>query len=567
MLKSIVTSAFLCGLALVGFSQKKPAFVPFINQQHQWVDSVFNSLTPKERIGQLFLVRAHTNLGQKYIDSVATVIKNEQLGGLVVFQGGPVRHVDMFNQYQKISKVPLLITFDGEWGLGMRLPDSTQSFPYQMTLGAIQNNSLIYDMGREVAKDFLRIGMHFNFAPVVDINNNPKNPVIGFRSFGDNKENVALKSKAYMDGMVDGGIIASLKHFPGHGDTDVDSHYDLPQLNFSKKRLEELEMYPFKELIKQGAPAVMVAHMHIPALDNTPNMPSSISRKVVTDLLRNELGFRGLTVTDAMDMKGVKKFFPNGEADVMAIEAGHDLLEVSENSARAIDLVEKAIKSGRIKQAELDARVKRVLASKYWLGLNNYRPTNRNGLIADLNRPATKSLIQRMGDAAVTVLKSNKRIQSFDPKQETAVVSVGISQAQDFEKGLAVQLTRGANYYITGAETGEQLDSLVKVIRDHKQIVLAIHDNRSRPRPELDTKELVKKFIDQIAGRRTVTVMFTNPYAINSVDIARSASIILAYQNDDFMQRSALKVLLKQIKATGKLPVTINKEFAYGKGI
>ncbi|MBL1410251.1 glycoside hydrolase family 3 protein [Sphingobacterium faecale] len=567
MLKSIITSAFLCGLAMVGFAQKKPAFVPFINQQHQWVDSVFNSLTPKERIGQLFLVRAHTNLGQKYIDSVATVIQKEQLGGLVVFQGGPVRHVDMFNRYQKLAKVPLLMTFDGEWGLGMRLPDSTQSFPYQMTLGAIQDNSLIYDMGRDVAKDFLRIGMHFNFAPVVDINNNPKNPVINFRSFGDNKENVARKSKAYMDGMVDGGIIASLKHFPGHGDTDVDSHHDLPQLNFSKKRLEELEMYPFKELIKQGAPAVMVAHMNIPALDNTPNMPSSISRKVVTDLLRNELGFKGLAVTDAMDMKGVKKFFPNGEADVMAIEAGHDLLEVSENSARAIDLVEKAIKSGRIKQAELDARVKRVLAAKYWLGLNNYRPTNRNGLVEDLNRPATKSLIQRMADASVTVLKSNKRIQSFDPQQETAVVSIGVDKAQDFEKGLGLQLTQGTNYYIKGSETQEELDSLLKVVRDHKQIILAIHDNRSRPRSELDVKEPVKKFIDKIAGRRTVTVMFTNPYAINSVDVARSASIILAYQNDDFMQRAALKVLLKQIKSTGKLPVTVSKEFAYGKGI
>ncbi|ERJ57810.1 hypothetical protein M472_16000 [Sphingobacterium paucimobilis HER1398] len=552
---------------MAGFAQKKPAFVPFINQQHQWVDSVFNSLTPKERIGQLFLVRAHTNLGQKYIDSVATVIQKEQLGGLVVFQGGPVRHVDMYNQYQKLTKVPLLITFDGEWGLGMRLPDSTQSFPYQMTLGAIQDNSLIYDMGREIAKDFLRMGMHFNFAPVVDVNNNSKNPVIGFRSFGENKVNVTNKAKAYMDGMVDGGIIASLKHFPGHGDTDVDSHHDLPQLNFSKKRLEELEMYPFKELIKQGAPAVMVAHMNIPALDNTPNMPSSISRKVVTDLLRNELGFKGLAVTDAMDMKGVKKYFPNGEADVMAIEAGHDLLEVSENSGRAIDLVEKAIKSGRIKQAELDARVKRVLAAKYWLGLNNYRPTNRNGLINDLNRPATKSLIQRMADASVTVLKSNKRIQSFDPKQETAVVSIGIDQGQDFEKGLSLQLTQGTNFYIKGNETQEELDSLVKVIRDHKQIVLAIHDNRSRPRSELDIKEPVKKFIDKMAGRRTITVMFTNPYAINSVDVARSASIILAYQNDDFMQRAALKVLLKQIKATGKLPVTVSKEFAYGKGV
>ena len=335
-------------LALVGTisflkAQDKKDFVKYINSQHEWVDAVFNTLTPKEKVAQLFLVRAHTNLGQKYIDSVAQVIQDQHLGGLVVFQGGPVRHVDMFNRYQSLSKVPLMVTFDGEWGLGMRMPDSTLSFPYQMTLGAVQDNQLIYRMGREVALDFQRIGMHFNFAPDVDINNNPKNPVIGIRSFGDNKYNVTQKAKAYMDGMVDGGILASIKHFPGHGDTDVDSHYDLPQLPFDKKRLDTLEMYPFKELIKAGAPAVMVAHMNIPSLDDTPNMPSSISKKVVTDLLRNELGFKGLTVTDAMDMKGVKKFFPNGEADVQAIIAGHDLLEVSENSKRAIVLIVKAI--------------------------------------------------------------------------------------------------------------------------------------------------------------------------------------------------------------------------------
>ena len=567
MIKNVLLSVGLTLAAFAGFAQKKPDFVPFINQQHQWVDSVFNSLTPKERIGQLFLVRAHTNLGQKYVDSVATVIKNEQLGGLVVFQGGPVRHIDMFNQYQKLAKVPLLITFDGEWGLGMRLADSTLSFPYQMTLGAIQDDRLLYDMGREVARDFLRMGMHFNFAPVVDINNNPKNPVINFRSFGDNKINVTKKAKAYMEGMVDGGIIASIKHFPGHGDTDVDSHYDLPQLNFTKERLDSLEIYPFRELIKDGAPAVMVAHMHIPALDNTPNIPSSISKKVVTDILRNDLGFKGLTVTDAMDMKGVKKHFPNGEADVMAIIAGHDLLEISENSQRAINLVEAAIKSGRINQADLDARVKRVLASKYWLGLDKYRPVNRNGLINDINRPETKTLIQRMADASVTLLKSDKAIRAFDPKKETVVVSVGITAAQDFEKGLATQLTNVTNIYLKGDETKEDLDGLVSKIRDHKQIILAVHDNRSRPRSELVFDEPVKKLIDRIAGRRTISVMFTNPYALNSVDVARSNSLVVAYQNDAFMQRAALKVVLKQIKSIGKLPVEVNKKFSYGKGI
>lgn len=568
MIKNILVSIALSITATAVMAQKKrPAFVPFINQQHQWVDSVFNSLTPKERIGQLFLVRAHTDLGQNFIDSIGTVLKKEQLGGLVVFQGGPVRHLDMINAYQKNAKVPLLVTVDGEWGLGMRLQDSTLSYPYQMTLGALQDNSLIYDMGREVAKDFLRLGIHFNFAPTVDVNNNPRNPVIGFRSFGDNKYNVVKKSKAYMDGMVDGGVLASLKHFPGHGDTDVDSHYDLPVLNFSKKRLDSLEIFPFKELIKDGAPSVMVGHMFIPSLDNTPNKPSSISKNVVTDLLRKELGFKGLAITDAMNMKGVTKYFPNGEGDILAIEAGHDLLELSENSARAIDLVEKSIKSGRLKQDDIDSRVKRVLASKYWLGLDQYRPANRNGVDQDLNRPAAKSLIQRMADGSITVLNGDQAIYKFNKKEQTAVVSVGITQAQDFEKGLAVQLTNAKNFYIPADASAEELKTLYKEIKQYKQIVLAIHDNRNRPRPELAIKEPVKKFIDELAGRRTITVMFTNPYALNSVKVDRSSSIILAYQNDDFMQRAALKVLLRQIKATGKLPVSVSKKYDFGKGL
>jgi len=568
MIKKISTILLFTLFAATSLlAQKRPDFITFVNQDHAWVDSVFKTLSPKERIAQLFLVRAHTNLGQKYIDSVQRVIEKEQLGGLVVFQGGPVRHANMFNKYQKVSKVPLLITFDGEWGLGMRMPDSTISFPYQMTLGAIQNNQLLYDMGRQVAKDFQRIGMHFNFAPVVDINNNPKNPVINFRSFGDNKFNVVRKSKAYMNGMVDGGILASLKHFPGHGDTDVDSHYDLPQLNFDRKRLESLEIYPFKELINEGAPSVMVAHMNIPALDNTPNMPSSISKKVVTDLLRNELGFKGLTVTDAMDMKGVKKFFPNGEADVMAIEAGHDLLEVSENSGRAIDLIENAVKSGRISQADIDRRVKKVLAAKLWLGLNRSSVVNINNLYQDLNTPSAQSLVQRLADASITLLKSDRGINRFDKTKETAIVSVGIDKAQDFETGLTTQLTAHKQYFIKGDETEEQLKELLNEIREHKQIVLAIHDNRSRPRSELPLNEPTVNFIDKLAGRRTISVMFTNPYALNSVDVMRSASVLLAYQNDFFMQKAALKVVLKQLKPTGKLPVTISKDLKYGKGL
>lgn len=547
-------------------AQDKKDFVKYINSPHSWVDSVFNTLTPKERIAQLFLVRAHTNLGQRYIDSVAQVVKNEQLGGLVVFQGGPVRHVDMFNQYQKLSKVPLLITFDGEWGLGMRLPDSTLSYPYQMTLGAVQNDQLIYQMGQEVAKDFHRLGMHFNFAPVVDINNNPKNPVIGFRSFGDNKENVTRKAKAYMDGMMNGGIISSLKHFPGHGDTDVDSHHDLPQLTFSKDRLEALEMFPFKELIKAGAPAIMVAHMNIPSLDPAPNIPSSISKPIVTGILREELGFRGLTVTDAMDMNGVKKFFPNGEADVMAIIAGHDLLEVSENSNRAIDLILKAIQEGRINQADVDARVKKVLASKLWLGLDQYQAVHPTNLYGDLNRTSAKQLIDQLAEASVTVLKSTDKIRAFKKSEKTAIVNIGLKSPAAFQQIMADALSDETTYYVTDETSQDELKKIIKEVKKNKQIILAIHDTRSRPRPQLPVNKEVENLVKKLAKKSIVT-FFTNPYAIDGFKgVHKSKTILVAYQNDEFMQRAVAKVILGQYVTTGKLPVTINKYFKYAAG-
>jgi beta-N-acetylhexosaminidase len=547
-------------------AQDKKDFVKYINSPHSWVDSVFNTLTAKERIAQLFLVRAHTNLGQRYIDSVAQVVKNEQLGGLVVFQGGPVRHVDMFNQYQKLSKVPLLITFDGEWGLGMRLPDSTLSYPYQMTLGAVQNDQLIYQMGQEVAKDFHRIGMHFNFAPVVDINNNPKNPVIGFRSFGDNKENVTRKAKAYMDGMMNGGIISSLKHFPGHGDTDVDSHHDLPQLTFSKDRLEALEMFPFKELIKAGAPAIMVAHMNIPSLDPAPNIPSSISKPIVTGILREELGFRGLTVTDAMDMNGVKKFFPNGEADVMAIIAGHDLLEVSENSNRAIDLILKAIQEGRINQADVDARVKKVLASKLWLGLDQYQAVHPTNLYGDLNRTSAKQLIDQLAEASVTVLKSTDKIRAFKKSEKTAIVNIGLKSPAAFQQIMADALSDETTYYVTDETSQDELKKIIKEVKKNKQIILAIHDTRSRPRPQLPVNKEVENLVKKLAKKSIVT-FFTNPYAIDGFKgVHKSKTILVAYQNDEFMQRAVAKAILGQYVTTGKLPVTINKYFKYAAG-
>lgn len=552
-------------------AQQQKTFIEFINSPHRWVDSVFNAMTPQERVAQLFMVRAHSNLGQAYIDSVAKVIETEQLGGIVLFQGGPMRHADVINRYQKLSKVPLLIAFDGEWGLGMRLPDSTISYPYQMTLGAIQNDYLIYQMGRDVARDFRRLGMNVNFAPVVDVNNNPNNPVINFRSFGEDKYNVTKKGLAYMRGMMDGGIIVSLKHFPGHGDTDVDSHYDLPVLTFPRERLDSLEMYPFQELIKAGASGVMVAHMQIPSLDATPNLPSSISKPIVTGILKEDLGFRGLTITDAMDMKGVTKYFKNGDADLRAVIAGNDLLELSENSSRAIKLVLQALDKGQLNQDDIDRRVKKILASKYWLGLDKQINTEvrKDKLYLDLNRWTSTVLNQSLADAAVTLLKGDDVIRNLDYTKRTALISIGdTDEVSTFQRMLGRKFDNGLFFILGHDASVDEIVSVYSELWRYDQIVVSLHDNRARPRNTLNYNSDIKLFINQLAEMNSIMTIFANPYAIAGLPgIEQAKSILVCYQNDDVMQRAAARVISGTIRAAGKLPVSINSEFRSGDGI
>src|SRR3569833_1649520 len=400
-LKQIFQFVLLMG-GLSALAQLKSCYINFFNRLYHWVDSVYIKLSKKQRVAQLFFVRAHTDRGQAFEDSVGQVIKDQQVGGLVFFQGGPERQAELINKYQTLPRVPLLIAQDGEWGLGMRL-DSTKSYPYQMTLGAIQDNTLIYKMGQCVAYDFKRLGMQINLAPDMDVNNNPDNPVINYRSFGDNKYNVAAKGIAYMKGMQERDILTTAKHFPGHGDTNTDSHLDLPLLPFSRQRLDTLEEYPFRQAIKAGISGVMIAHMDIPSLDTAKNLPSTLSRKVVTDNLKDSLGFKGLVVSDAMEMKAVTKYFPNGDADVRAFLAGNDIIELSENSKLAIKLIKKAVRKDEISKQEFEAKVKKVLTAKYWAGLNHYRPTSTDHLIEDLNRPQAKALVQQLCDNAVTL--------------------------------------------------------------------------------------------------------------------------------------------------------------------
>lgn len=549
-------------------AQTPVPFVKTLNNPNKWVDSVFKKMTRNQKIGQLFMVRAHTNLGQSYSDSVGKVIKKEHLGGVVFFQGGPVRQANLTNYYQSLSKIPLMIAMDGEWGLGMRL-DSTISLPYQMTLGAIQNNALIYKMGQQVAKDFKRLGMQINFAPVMDVNNNPKNPVIGYRSFGDNKYNVAQKGIAYMKGMQDGGLFTTAKHFPGHGDTDIDSHYDLPQLPFSAGRLDSLEMYPFKQAFAENLSGVMVAHMNIPALDNTPNLPSTLSKPIVTGILKEKLGFKGLVFSDAMEMKGVVKYFPDGEADVRGLIAGNDVLELSQNSARAIKLIRKSIRHKRLTWEDIDAKVRKILEAKYWMGLHQFKPINTSDLVNDLNSPAEQALHQELTDAAITLLKGEQLIPlRNDFVRKTAIVTVGVNEPSIFAKAIKKEMPDAMLFIVPKNVSVKEMESVKNELKKYDLCLLSIYDTRTRPAASLDYDIALKLFIADLAKQNSITTMFANPYTVAGLPgIEASKGLIIAYQNSKETELSVAKLLLGKLKANGKLPVTINTFFKYGDGI
>lgn len=560
--------ALFCLFTLKVSAQQPTSFIQSLSQQNQWVDSVYNKLSKKQRVAQLLFVRAHTNKGQAYADSVGEVIKHQQVGGLVFFQGGPGRQAALTNTYQKLAHVPLIIAMDGEWGLGMRL-DSTISFPYQMTLGAIQDNNLIYKMGQEVAAQFKRIGAQMNFAPDMDVNNNPDNPVINYRSFGDNKYNVALKGIAYMQGMQNGGLLTTAKHFPGHGDTNVDSHQDLPQLPFTRARLDSLEEYPFREAIAAGISGIMIAHMNIPALDTTPRLPSTLSHPIITGILKDSLGFKGLVVSDAMEMKGVTKYFPNGEADVRAFIAGNDILELSENSDRAIKLIRKAIRKDKVAKEEFIARVKKVLAAKYWLGLNNYLPVNTANLSADINSPAAKALVQQLGDAAVTLLKGDTLINSLNPTKRTALISIGVTELTPYQQQLGHYFTNSTPFYVGKDMPVADMNAMLQGLKGFDQVVIGIHDTRLRPGSKLDYSTNVKLLIAELSAHpNTVVSVFANPYTIAGLPgIEKAGALLACYQKDEFMQQAAYKVITKKLKPTGKLPVSVNLFFTNGMGV
>ena len=531
--------------------------------QKVWVDSTYNSLSLKQKIGQLYMVQVFSNQDETSMKAILNQIKKHHIGGLIYSRGGPVRQVLLNNKLQAVSKVPLLIGMDAEWGLNMRL-DSTFAFPWNMTLGAIKDLDLIRQTGKHIGEHCKRIGVHFNFAPVVDINTNPKNPIIGVRSFGEQKEVVTSHSLALMEGMQSSGIMANAKHFPGHGDTDSDSHKTLPTISFTKERIDSLELFPYKSLFSKGLSSVMVAHLNVPSLDDRSNYPSSLSYPIVTELLKKRLGFKGLIFTDALDMKGVSNFSNSGKVDLQAFLAGNDVILMSLDVGQGIRTLEKAVKSGDISRERLAHSVKKILSAKYKVGLANYKPVDTNNLIPELNRQEDNVLYQNLMENAITLVKNKNNILPLKNLDlcKIAYVNMGSADASPFVKSLK-------KYTRVDEVSANNLDALVFKLKQYNTVIIGLHTSNASPWKSyrFSKKELV--WLNEIARNNTVILSaFTKPYALNEItSFSNIESVVMAYQNSNIAQQTAAQIIFGGLPAKGTLPVSIGSFFSAGHGV
>ncbi len=555
--------------ALLGYLSFLPARAQSLasKARQRWVDSVFASLTEDQRIAQLMVVRAHSNLGPEHVAKVERDIMDYNVGALCFFQGGPLRQALLTNRYQQLARTPLMVTIDGEWGLGMRL-DSVTRFPYQLTLGALQDENLVYRMGVAVGEQCKRIGVHVNYAPVVDVNNNPDNPVIGFRSFGEDRNKVSRMGIAYMKGMQDAGIMACAKHFPGHGDVAVDSHYDLPVINKSMAQLDSMELVPFRAIFSAGVGSVMIAHLAIPAIDTAARRATSISRNNVTELLRNKLQYNGLTFTDALEMKGVANYFPGGTISVEAIIAGNDMLCLPASVPESIAAIRAAIQDGRLQQSDVDSKVKKVLQEKYNLGLHRPQVIDTTNLVADLN-VATDAIREEVARKGLTVLGKAPAslvlpLQKGD--RRLAYIQLGGTTMGAFGKQVQEQL--GADLFSFSLQDSTvNVDSVVRVVKtsgSYDLLLIGLQGFSNKPMNNFGIGSKALQLHQSLQSDSTISIVFGNVQALKHLCDARF--LVAAYQDDEITQSVAAQWLLGEFAATGVLPVSVCK-YPFGAGV
>ena len=532
----------------------------------EWVNNTYNGLNIDQRIGQLFMIRAHSNLGSDHVAEVESMIRNQQIGGLCFFQGDIRTQLQLTNRYQNLSNIPLMVSMDAEWGLGMRL-DNTISFPRQLALGAIQDNRLIYDMGQEIARQLRRLGVHISFSPVLDVNNNPNNPIINTRSFGEDRYQVTVKSYNYMRGLQDHGVMASAKHFPGHGDTDVDSHSDLPIIRHDLNRLDSIELYPFKALVRYGVGSFMIAHLNVPALDERENRPTTLSRSVVTDLLRDRMQFNGLIFTDAMEMEGVAKHFGPGEADAEALAAGCDMILLPQDLTIAIEAIKTYLADGRISADQLEASVKRILLAKYRLGLHEYAPPSINQLEESINTPEALALKSRLFEAALTLVRDEQDLLPMAPLKDVPLACISVTdhstspfleRLKDF--GEVEQLT------IPSAPSEAQINATLNQLEEGQRVIVPLFSDGSRFREPVAISGQMQQFLERLDERaRLLVVHLGNPYSLGPLDNIKT--VLCAYSSDPLAQDAAAQAIFGVTGVNGRLPVTASPVSVFNNGV
>ncbi|NQX91757.1 MAG: glycosyl hydrolase, partial [Flavobacteriales bacterium] len=494
---------------------------PYLKQKSQWADSVLQSLSLEQKVGQLFMVAAYSNKDEKHAQFIDGLIENQHIGGLIFMQGGPIRQAHLTNRYQANSEVPLLIAMDAEWGLAMRL-DSTVRYPRQMSIGAAADESLAYAYGQEMGRQLNSLGVHVSFSPVVDVNNNPNNPVIGSRSFGENREQVALLGTALMKGLQSMNVLANAKHFPGHGDTDQDSHLTLPSISHGISRLDSIELYPFKHMIRQGLGSMMIAHLNIPALDST---TSTLSSKIIKDLLREEMAFDGLIFTDALNMKGVSSYYQPGELDLKALEAGNDILLFPGNVPKASQLIIKAVQDGVISEEELDEHVLRILQVKDWTGAALSNPIATEELMADLNSRKATAMLERLIESSLTVVKNDGilPLKSADQKK-IAVLTIGTSleKTETFRKTFS-RYGKADFFKMRPGADFATIKKLTASLSSYDQIVINLVNTSNSPKKKFGVSKQGISMINDLKANSEVHInWFGNPYAINHMPGAKS---------------------------------------------
>ncbi|WP_417444731.1 glycoside hydrolase family 3 N-terminal domain-containing protein [Joostella sp.] len=563
ILKKSVFVVVLVLAVLKGYSQQKdPLETKDYQQQQEWVDSIYNSLTLQEKVGQLFMIRAFSDKGSAHIEGVKKIVSDYQVGGVIFSTGGPFRQAKLNNELQELSKVKMLMSMDAEWGLSMRL-DSTFAFPYNMVLGAVKDNDLIRQVGKHIGEHTKRMGMHINFAPDVDINTNPKNPIIGNRSFGENRDKVTEKALAFMDGMQSAGVLANAKHFPGHGDTEQDSHKTLPTITFSKERIDSVELYPYKQLIPNGLASVMVAHLNVPSLESRPGYPSSISEGIVTGLLKEKLQFNGLIFTDALEMKGVANYADSGNVDLSAFLAGNDMLLISGDTPLGITKLIEAYNNGVITEERLAYSVKKVLRAKYKVGLNNYKPVDTHNLYEDLNRVEDSILYEEVMENAITVAKNEDQIVPLRDLDKKSIAYVGLGDGDN--KTFVNTLKK---YTKVSYIHADNLADLTNRIKPYDLVIIGHHRSTETPWKAADISDQDKVWIYEIARQKKVILdAFVKPYALLDLQsIDNIETIIVSYLNDPISQEKSAELIFGAIASKGSLPVMAHEKLPENRG-